>query len=72
MNKFVYVQVHVLDVCKGEWLYDIQTHSTEHEVIAVETWRNFVLISTRSGVELRDLDDKRINTQLTSQSVGYV
>lgn len=65
------MQVHVLDMCKGEWLYDIQTHSTEHdEVFAVETWRNFVLISTTSGVELRDLDDKNINTQLTSRSVG--
>ena len=42
---------------------DIYDHS---EVLTVVTWRSLLLISTKGGVCLRDLDNKEVCTTLSS------
>lgn len=44
----------------------VYSHS---EVLSVETWRSLLLISTKSGVVLRDLEHNDVNYSLPSQLV---
>lgn len=59
------MQVCVLDVMRRDVLSDDFS-----EVTSIETWRSLLLICTRSGVWLRDLDNKEVNHQLELQMVA--
>lgn len=63
-------QVDVLDLL-DDLLDDVSDPmSYDHpEVMSVETWRSLLLISTKKGIFLRDLDNNNVTYPLSSQTV---
>ena len=51
--------------------HDYSLFEYDHsEVISAETWRSLLLVSTRSGVWLQDLDNKDVSDPLITSSVN--
>ena len=65
----MFLQVHVLDMSVPKWQYDIYNHS---EVVSAETWKNILLLGTNEGVQLKDLEETKVNSQSTSKSVCFI
>ena len=54
--------------------YDTSGHITDQmlsEVESVETWKSLLLISTKSGMCLQDLDNRKSSYSLPIQSVNF-